>query len=149
MKITVERFTSDDDTTLSLILVDGGFVCFGLEDEYQEHKVVGETRIPEGEYNIGIRNVGGFHARYCKRFQGLHQGMLQVLDVPNFQYVLIHVGNDHTNTEGCLLAGVLAQSRGGDMSVGSSVEAYKKLYRAVIEAALDDDLTIEYIDRDF
>ena len=58
MKITVERFTSDAETTLSTVFVDGKFACFGLEDEYRTEKVAGETRIPAGTYKVGLRNVG-------------------------------------------------------------------------------------------
>lgn len=35
MIITVDRFNSDSDATLSKVSVDGRFVCFGLEDEYR------------------------------------------------------------------------------------------------------------------
>jgi len=41
--------------------VDGQFVCFGLEDEYREDKVAGETRIPSGTYQVALRKEGGFH----------------------------------------------------------------------------------------
>ena len=53
MLITVDRFKSDDDATLSKVDIDGQFVCFGLEDEYREDKVANETRIPAGRYRIG------------------------------------------------------------------------------------------------
>ena len=52
MEITVNRFISDNDTTISHINVDGKFICFGLEDEYRENKLVGETRIPAGKYKV-------------------------------------------------------------------------------------------------
>ena len=32
-------------------------------------------------------------------------GMLHVLDVPNFKYILIHCGNTDEDTAGCLLLG--------------------------------------------
>jgi ribonucleotide reductase alpha subunit len=32
------------------------FLCYSLEDEYREDKILGETRIPEGEYEIKFRN---------------------------------------------------------------------------------------------
>lgn len=147
MKITVERITSDPDTTISIIFIDGVFECFGLEDEYREDKVFSETRIPAGRYKIGVRTIGGFHRRYSKKFI-FHRGMLEVLDVPNFEYILLHVGNTDDDTAGCLLVGVGANSKIGDMAIQSSVAAYRKLYSKVIEEALAGRLTIEYIDRD-
>jgi len=147
LKITVDRFTSDDDTTISRILVDGEFVCFGLEDEYREHKVANETRIPAGTYMIRLRREGGFHGRYSARYNW-HQGMLQVKNVPGFEYILIHTGNTDDHTAGCLLTGEQATIAKGDMSVGMSRIAYEKLYKMVIEEAKQEKLMIEYIDND-
>ena len=147
MLITVNRFTSDNDATLSMISIDGVFECFGLEDEHRIDKVLGETRIPRGLYNIRVRTVGGFHANYSGRFSEFHEGMLQIMDVPNFDFILIHVGNTDKDTAGCLLTGCNANTS-QRLSVGSSVKAYKRLYSKVIEAAKANDLTIEYWDND-
>ncbi len=148
MKLLVERFTSDEDTTISAIYLDGIFQCFGLEDEYREDKIAFETRIPSGTYKVGVRTTGGFHAKYTQKFSEIHQGMLHVQDVPEFEYILIHVGNTDENTAGCLLVGTGARAGEGDMSIQSSRVAYKKLYSKVIEAAKQGDLEIEYFDRD-
>ena len=74
--------------------------------------------------------------------------MLHVQDVPGFEYILIHVGNTDENTAGCLLVGTGARAAEGDMSIQSSRVAYKKLYSKVIEAAKQENLEIEYFDRD-
>jgi hypothetical protein len=148
MIITVRRFLSNDDATLSEVKIDGVRQCYGLEDEHREVKVYGETRIPAGAYKIGIRAEGGFHNRYSKKFADIHQGMLQVLDVPGFEFILIHVGNTEANTAGCLLVGKTCVGAGDTLTVGSSVAAYKALYQKVIGAALAGDLVIHYIDED-
>ncbi len=148
MLITVERFASDTETTISLIRVDGEFVCFGLEDEYREVKVKHETRIPEGRYDMKLRKHGGFHARYAERFADIHEGMLEVMEVPGFTDILIHVGNRERDTSGCLLVGMGATARPGDMSIASSVEAYRRLYPMVVDAAARGELSIEILDRD-
>ena len=147
MKITVVRIKSDDDATLSLVSVDGYFQCFGLEDEYREEKIAGETRIPAGLYTVGVRDVGGFHNRYMKKFSQFHRGMLEVQNVPNFKYILIHIGNTERDTAGCLLVGCNGNTS-GDLSVGNSTGAYKSLYKKTIIAAIEGKLTIEYIDQD-
>lgn len=147
MLITVDRVYSDHDATLSTVSVDGQMVCFGLEDEFRAEKVNAETRIPAGVYQVGIRTVGGFHSRYAKKFPDFHKGMLQILDVPGFEYILIHIGNTDEDTAGCLLVG-----SGGDTygtpTVSRSTQAYKKLYKMVINEAMMGNLTIEYIDSD-
>lgn len=148
MKITVDRFLSDSDSTVSRVSIDGSHECFGLEDEYREEKVPAETRIPAGTYTVGVRTVGGFHPRYSRRFPDIHKGMLHILDVPDFEYILIHCGNTDENTAGCLLVGASVITTPGDMSIGSSAVAYKKFYPKVIDAAIEGNLEIEFIDSD-
>lgn len=148
MKITVERFGSNKEATLSTISIDGIFSCFGLEDQHQETKVVGETRIPAGKYKMGVRKVGGFHKKYSRRFNAFHQGMLQVLKVPDFEFILLHVGNDDDDTAGCLILGKVAHGYENKMVLGDSTRAYKELYQKVIKVAQDGELEIEYIDKD-
>ncbi len=148
MLITVNRIISDDDTTVSTVAVDGRFICFGLEDEFREEKLVSETRIPAGRYKVGLRETGGFHTRYKKKFPDTHRGMLHVLDVPGFEFILIHIGNSDADTAGCLLVGTGAVARPGDMSIQSSTEAYRRLYPMVIGPAESGDLEIEYRDSD-
>jgi hypothetical protein len=148
MHILVERVLSDADSTVSEVFVDGVKVCYGLEDEYRETKVYGRTRIPAGKYKIGLRRIGDFHKRYGLRYPGMHEGMLQILDVPNFDFILIHCGNNDADTAGCLLVGEDSITTHGGMKLINSSNAYRKLYRLVIEAALADTLTIEYVDKD-
>ena len=149
MHIKVKRFTSDDDTTLSTIWVDKEFQCFGLEDEYREEKVAKETRIPAGEYVIALRTWGGFHTKYSKRFPIFHIGMLQVMEVPGFTSILIHIGNTDEDTAGCLLLGKNAIADKGNMSLGNSRAAYTEFYPKVIDAYnKGQQITIEYLDHD-
>ena len=68
-----------------------------LEDQYQAVKVMHETCIPEGTYDIKFRKTGGFHAKYSERYKNAHYGMLHLQDVPNFTYILIHAGNTPMN----------------------------------------------------
>ena len=148
MLITVNRFKSDEDTTISQISVDGQFVCFGLEDEYRAEKVANEARIKAGRYKIGVRREGRLHSRYQGRYPEFHRGMLHVLDVPEFEFILIHTGNTDEDTSGCLLVGTNANTDEGDMRVTSSRQAYRKLYPMVIDAAEQGELEIEYVDND-
>lgn len=146
MIITVDRVKSDNDATLSIISVDKVFECFGLEDEYREAKVPKETRIPDGLYNIEVRTVGGFDNRYRKKF-GFHRGMLHVVGVPGFDYILVHIGNTEKNTDGCLLVGAGANTV-NELTIQSSKIAYSNLYKKVIESALAGNLKIQYVDND-
>ena len=101
MEIKLKRIADNGDTSISLFYIDDVFQCFVIEDEHRTKKVYGETRIPEGIYNIDLRREGGFHSRYSKKFSN-HKGMLCLYNKPNwtlenagmsFQYILIHTGN--------------------------------------------------------
>ena len=148
MHIKVVRRLSDKHSTVSDVYVDDRWICFGLEDEPRKVKVAGKTRIPAGLYPVKVRTEGGFHSRYAKRFPEFHKGMLHIQDIPDFTFVLIHCGNTHEHTAGCLLVGDDAYTNYGDMRLVSSSAAYERLYKRVIDTALAEDLTIEYVDED-
>lgn len=133
MKIEVVRYSDNGDSTMSLIFIDGQFQCYGLEDEFREKKVRGETRIPEGIYPIKLRKEGGFHNRYSKTFSEMHEGMLHITNVPNFKWVLIHCGNTDEHTAGCLLVGdQVNNNQIGNGFLSSSRPAYRLLYPKVL-----------------
>jgi hypothetical protein len=109
MKLQVVRTQFGKDATNGLLFIDGIFECYTLEDQYQAVKVMHETCIPEGTYDINFRKTGGFHAKYSERYQNAHYGMLHIQDVPNFTYILIHTGNTDEHTSGCLIVGETQQ----------------------------------------
>jgi hypothetical protein len=153
MDLEVLRYSSGKETTLGLLsIIDvpevPAFLCYTLEDQNQVSKVNGETRIPEGCYEITLRTVGGKHATYAARYPDMHHGMLWVRNVPGFEYILIHVGNTDDDTEGCLLLGNTAsQNVIGEGSIGSSRAAYERVYPLIAKRLLAGDRTyITYID---
>jgi hypothetical protein len=147
MKLQVVRTQFGKDATNGLLFIDGIFECYTLEDQYQAVKVMHETCIPEGKYNIEFRKTGGFHAKYSERYKNAHYGMLHIQDVPNFTYILIHTGNTDEHTSGCLIVGETQQDLeiSKDGFVGSSSVAYKKMYAKVAGQLLQGKkVTIEY-----
>ncbi len=155
MKLEVLRFSSQVDSTSGILfeITDIGkrFLCYTLEDEARVLKVKGETRVPAGTYNIGLRTEGGFHSKYSKKYFGIHVGMLHVLDVPNFEYILIHTGNTDEHTAGCLLVGDAQENNNiiSDGFVGKSVNAYKRIYPSIAKAIQKgEEVTITYKDYD-
>lgn len=154
MKLEVLRISSQDDSTNGILfdVTEGReFLCYTLEDEYRKEKVKGETRIPAGTYKITLRTVGGFHARYTKKYGQMHKGMLWVRNVPGFEYILIHTGNTDEHTAGCLLVGDSQQNNAikADGFVGSSTQAYKRIYPKIAQALeAGEEVTITYTDYD-
>lgn len=154
MELVVKRFADNGDTTLGILYINGIFECFTVEDEERESKVRGETRIPEGLYDISLRTEGGYHSKYTTKYGSMHHGMLCIHNAPNwkivnagmeFQYILIHTGNTDEHTMGCLLVNDAVS--GKTFTGSSSVDAYKAMYPKVAEAILrGEEVTIEYID---
>ncbi len=156
IRLTLERLVSNNDATLGLLHVDrqqgeNGFErlhsVFTCEDEFRAVKKWGETRISCGVYWMGLRKEGGFHDRYVRKFGDWHHGMLQIMNVPKFEYILLHVGNSEKDTAGCILVGHGARS--DTMSIQRSTAAYKEIYPPIV-AALErgEDVSINISDRD-
>lgn len=145
MILELKRFHDDGDTTGGLLFIDGVFECFVVEDQEQTVKKWGETRIPNGTFDVSLRASGGFHNRYKEKF-GQKNGMLCVHNSPDwkikvgdtvFQYVLIHIGNTDDETAGCLLTNEAFNSR--TMRGSGSTNAYLKLYPKVEKALLNGE----------
>ena len=153
MKLEGIRFNKGVDSTNGILfdVTDGRkFLCYTLEDESREEKVYGETCIPEGEYKVKFRKEGRYHNKYSKRFAEIHKGMLHIVDVPNFEYILIHCGNTDEHTAGCLLVGDTQENNNIKTNgfIGKSTIAYMRIYPPIAKALeAGEEVTICY--RDF
>lgn len=137
MELLVKRISSGVEATLGVmhdVTGEPEFLCYVLEDQFNEPKIKGETRIPAGRYQIKLRDAGGMVVRYKKRFSW-HSGMLHLQNVPGFEWVYAHVGNKDDDTDGCLLLGDGQVSNVVDRGqVSSSVSAYRRIYEYISEA---------------
>jgi hypothetical protein len=131
MKLTLLRFYDSGKATAGLLFVDGKFECYTLEDEHRDVKVMAETRIPEGTFEIKYRKEGGHHTEYSKKFGKEHFGMLHLQNVPKFEYILIHIGNSEKDSAGCILVGNQITRI---PTLVDSTGAYKSLYAKVATA---------------
>ena len=102
MDILHNRLNDDGEATLGFWYLPHN-VCFALEDQHQDVKVPGETRIPAGRYQIIKRKHGRFYEAYKTRWN--HAWALEIADVPGFTDVLIHTLNREDQTEGCVGVG--------------------------------------------
>jgi hypothetical protein len=94
MTIRILREPTLNETTLGVVMVDGVFRCFSLEDAVREVKVPGETAIPAGRYRVALTHSPKFG-----------RVLPEVLDVPGFTGVRLHPGNSNADTDGCVLLG--------------------------------------------
>ena len=152
MELKVLRFSSQKDSTNGLLFdITNGykFLAYTLEDEHRTSKVRGETRVPAGTYEIKLRTVGGFHERYTRKYGKMHKGMLHIINVPGFEYILIHTGNTDEHTAGCLLVGDSQENNAiiKDGFIGKSTNAYKRIYPIISEAIeRGEKVIIKYVD---
>jgi hypothetical protein len=130
MLLELRRVMQHGEATLGALFVDGALACFTLEDAWHADKVPGATRIPAGRYIVAVRTYGATHQKYAARYD-FHRGMLELLSVPNYSDVLIHIGNTERDTAGCILVG---DSIHASMFLEASLVAYRRVYNQVMKA---------------
>jgi hypothetical protein len=99
MILRVERRFKGETYTIGTMYVNGERFCDTLEDKVRdlaggEAKVPGETAIPEGTYRVIVNRSPKFG-----------RDLPRLLDVPQFEGVLIHRGNSAEDSAGCILVG--------------------------------------------
>lgn len=135
MKLEINTIWESDARTLSEFRMNGLLFCFSLEDGYKDKKIYGETRIPSGIYKVKKRTYGKFFDRYSKKYG--HKFAIEIVNVPEFSDILIHIGNSPSDTKGCVLVAMgIAKPVG--LGVGpelrSSEAAYLELYSQIERA---------------
>jgi hypothetical protein len=152
MNIKIFRYSSQSKTTLGAMLINDKFECYTLEDSHKAVKVKNQTRIPNGKYEIKLREFGGHYEKYLSKYDG-HGGMLWLQDVPNFEDILIHIGNDAEDTSGCILVGSTANNNANNKGfIGASTDAYLDMYFKVLDAFDNGEkvfITIKNLDTPF
>lgn len=133
MEILLRRIALKEEYTIGKLYVNGVYECDTLEDKVRdltkEKKVYGKTAIPSGRYNI---TLGVQSPRFSTKmaYQFCAGYLPRLLNVPNFDGVLIHIGNKPQDTEGCVLVGQ-NKIKG---QVINSTNTFRKLY-AKLKAA--------------
>lgn len=147
MKVYLERYSTGAEDTLGKLYINGTQKCFTLEDQPRKIKVKGDTRIPAGTYEIQFRKFGTHHEQYKVKFPDFHKGMLQLINVPGFDGILIHIGNTDADTAGCILVGKVTSSGPKPRrQLLASTLAYKDIYPPIAAALISGEkvfITIE------
>ena len=154
MHLLVDRKYKKNTYTISRLFVDDKYFCDVLEDKDRglkqtdklDHikfvKVVGETAIPSGTYDICMDvtspkySASSFYREVC------NGKVPRLLNVPGFEGILIHTGNTALDSSGCLLVGKnTIKGR-----VASSKATFRALY-GVMEKAHQkgEKITIEIL----
>lgn len=162
MKVLILRDPSEKDWTTSEFFFDEKKMGVGIEDERRSVKVKGETCIPEGVYEMGLRDSPKFSYSYFrddegnlidnksrttielqKKYHTAHE-MIWVKDVPKFEYVLFHWGNTDDDTDGCYIVGSKFGEIDKQKAVLASRDKYKEIYPILFKAIKKGGVTVEY-----
>jgi len=129
----LQRYSDNGDDTLGLLFSGEKYTlslaAHTLEDEKRLVKVSGETRIPEGIYELKLRKVlSPLTEKYRKRFSWF-TWHIQIMEVSKFNFVYIHIGNDEGDTDACILIGDGANNNMiAPGFISNSTMAYERWY---------------------
>lgn len=155
MRIRVERKYRTALYTIGKLYINGVYFCDTLEDvdrklydsmstaQILNAKVKGGTCIPYGSYILTLNVVSPKYSNFSKYpWAKVANGKIpRVLGVKGFDGILIHPGNTHKDTEGCLLVGY-NKVKG---QVIESQATWKKLYEKLKGAK--ETIIIEYVEK--
>lgn len=132
MIIGLGHYSENKESTLGLISLDGAFECYSLEDEGRKVKVPGETRIDDGIYEVGIREVvSPMTERYRAKFDWF-DWHLWIKGLPRHEFVYLHIGSKDDHSDACVLVGDTANNNTvTDGFIGNSTAAYERFYKKV------------------
>lgn len=143
MFILQHRNQFKPQTTLSHIYVDGSskIFCYGLEDTLRPAgiKVLGFTAFPDGVYKVGIRYSPGFKREVIVLYTHSKNGQYWIeKNGVRFDYVLVHGGNDHEDTDSCVLAAYQLIANEPEYRIyGSAEKDIFELVKAKLSAGYD------------
>lgn len=161
-QIKVFRKPSEADWTLSNFSILGVNRGVGVEDEKRDLKVHGETRIPNGIYEIEFVTSPRFSKSFymdengylsqvkSDRFNKEHL-LLHVMNVTGFANILWHWGNTDDDTDGCYIVGSAFGTFDKQKGVTGSKIKYTEIYPIIYQLFLKNKkqgikTLVEYLD---
>ena len=97
VNLLIIRDTFTEVSTIGNLYLDGEWLCDTLELPYRDNQR-SISCIPAGQYKVRLRT-----ARESATRDYLH---LLIEDVPNRDFVLVHIGNSARDSRGCILVGI-------------------------------------------
>ena len=118
MELRLKRIALRSEYTIGKLYVDGEYVCDTIEDTVRdldkdgkfangEVKIPGKTAIPYGRYEVTMKVRSPKYSNFTKySWAKKYDGYLpRLLNVYQFDGVLMHVGNSALDSEGCIIVG--------------------------------------------
>ena len=141
LNFLIQRYSDNGKSSQGLLFnkaVPHLLFCHVLEDEFREVKVLGETRIDAGLFELKIRKEDSpltiehrkqYNEGFDKPWFFYH---IEITGLPRHKFCYFHAGNKETHTDGCPLLNDTANNNSieaGDMS--RSRQATKRFYDLV------------------
>lgn len=118
MELTLKRIALRSEYTIGKLYVNGEYVADTIEDTVRdldkdgkfangEVKIPGKTAIPYGRYEVTMKVRSPKYSNFTKySWAKKYDGYLpRLLNVYQFDGVLMHVGNSALDSEGCIIVG--------------------------------------------
>lgn len=128
-KLKLVRVTEHKDATLGVLCIDDRPMFVTLEDKWRDNERQ-VSCIPKGTYELAAHNSHKFGRTF------------QVMNVANRDAILIHAGNTHKDTHGCILLGLMYGLLGTDSAILSSRAAMEQFMQLM---ASDSKATLEIV----
>jgi len=150
MKLELKRIFKGNDYTIGKLYINGSYFCDTLEDkdrgltqdmpleEINKIKVYGKTAIPTGTYQVSLDIISPKFSDFKKyaAYKFCDGYLPRLVNVPGFDGVLIHIGNDEEDSSGCILVGTNSVKG----KVTNSTSTFRKLYDIIVES--ESEITI-------
>lgn len=129
------------DYTIGELYLNGKYFSNTLEDPVRDYskegyKVYGNTAIPYGTYKVVLDWSPKFSKRYGNR------KVPRLLNVPDFEGILIHSGNTNKDTSGCILVGHNTEKG----KVTSSKKTFLELLDLLEKIPKEEGIQIEIVE---
>jgi len=109
--LRLTRISEFNDATFGVLCIDNEPCFVTLEDLWRDNEKM-VSCIPPGSYKLRLHRSPRFGKTY------------QVCNVPERDHILIHAGNTHKNTHGCILVGMQYGRLGSESAVLASKSAF-------------------------
>lgn len=129
-ELFLRRYSENGESTLSTMFWGTEFLNHAIEDGFNAVKIKGRTRIPAGRYKLVIRKVLSPKTKQYREKFPWFEFHIEIVDVPGYNYIYIHIGNTSRDTLGCVLTADSANNNQVENGfAGNSTKAFKRFYK--------------------
>ena len=136
MNLKLKRIFQHGNATTGVLFINDKPEAFTIEDVKREVKIKGKTRIPAGVYEVKLKKIiTPLTKKYREKYHWF-EWHLELQNVPGFDSIYIHIGNTALDTEGCIIVGATATTKG---FIGDSTITFRVLYEKICKVLNSGD----------